>query len=63
MLPSKTGHDVSMARAMVLEMSHRAQHDVLTDLPNRLLLSDRLGQAISLARRNQDQVAVLRISE
>ena len=52
-------HDVSMARAMVLEMSHLAQHDVLTDLPNRLLLNDRLAQAISRARRNQNQVAVL----
>jgi diguanylate cyclase (GGDEF)-like protein/PAS domain S-box-containing protein len=52
-------HDVSMARAMVQEMSHLAQHDVLTDLPNRLLLNDRLTQAISLARRNKTQVAVL----
>ena len=52
-------HDVSMARAMVLEMSHRAQHDVLTDLPNRLMLNDRLTQAISLARRNNHQLAVL----
>ena len=52
-------HDVSMARSIVLEMSHLAQHDVLTDLPNRLLLNDRLTQAISLARRNQNQVAVL----
>ncbi|MGC1186271.1 MAG: EAL domain-containing protein [Candidatus Acidiferrales bacterium] len=52
-------HDVSMARAMVLEMSHLAQHDILTDLPNRSLLGDRLTQAISLARRNHDQVAVL----
>ena len=52
-------HDVSMARAMVLEMSHLAQHDPLTDLPNRLMLNDRLTQAISLARRNQHQLAVL----
>jgi diguanylate cyclase (GGDEF)-like protein/PAS domain S-box-containing protein len=52
-------HDVSMARAMVLEMSHLAQHDILTDLPNRLLLNDRLTQAISLARRNHHQLAVL----
>jgi diguanylate cyclase (GGDEF)-like protein/PAS domain S-box-containing protein len=52
-------HDVSMARAMVLEMSHLAQHDVLTDLPNRLMLNDRLTQAISLARRNHHQLAVL----
>ena len=52
-------HDVSVARSMVLEMSHLAQHDDLTDLPNRLLLNDRLTQAISLARRNRHQLAVL----
>jgi diguanylate cyclase (GGDEF)-like protein/PAS domain S-box-containing protein len=52
-------HDVSMARTIVLEMSHLAQHDILTDLPNRFLLKDRLTQAISLARRNQHKVAVL----
>ncbi len=52
-------HDVSMAREMVLEMSHRAQHDVLTGLPNRLTLNDRLTQAISLARRNSHKLAVL----
>jgi diguanylate cyclase (GGDEF)-like protein/PAS domain S-box-containing protein len=52
-------HDVGMARERVLEMSHRAQHDVLTDLPNRLMLNDRLTQAISLALRNHHQLAVL----
>ena len=52
-------HDVSAARAMVLKMSHLAQHDFLTDLPNRLLLNDRLTQAISLARRSRKQLAVL----
>jgi diguanylate cyclase (GGDEF)-like protein/PAS domain S-box-containing protein len=52
-------HDVSMARAVVLEMSHLAQHDALTDLPNRMMLNDRLTQAISLARRNHHLLAVL----
>src|ERR1700676_3670391 len=52
-------HDVSMARAMVLEMSHLAQHDVLTDLPNRLMLNDRLTQAISLARVNNHQISII----
>ena len=33
-------HDVSAARAMTLKMSHLAQHDGLTDLPNRVLLND-----------------------
>ena len=52
-------HDVSMASAMALEMSDLAQHDVLTDLPNRTLLTDRLTQAISFAHRHGNQLAVL----
>ena len=34
-------HDVSVARAMSLRMSYLAQHDFLTELPNRMLLNDR----------------------
>ena len=52
-------HDVSMSKAMALEMSHLAHHDILTDLPNRMLLKDRLSQAIATARRNDTQVAVM----
>ncbi len=52
-------HDVSVARSMLLKMSHLAQYDYLTDLPNRLLLNDRLEQVISLARRHRKQLAVL----
>ena len=52
-------HDVSAARAMSLQMMYSAQHDVLTDLPNRMLLNDRTTQSISLARRNNRSVAVL----
>ena len=51
--------DVSEARAMELKLSHLAQHDFLTDLPNRTLLNDRLNQAIALARRHGSRVAVL----
>lgn len=51
--------DVSKARAIELELSHLAQHDMLTGLPNRTLLNDRLNQAIALARRHGRQVAVL----
>jgi diguanylate cyclase (GGDEF)-like protein len=36
-----------------------ALHDALTGLPNRILLEDRLAQAITLARRNQKSVALL----
>jgi PAS domain S-box-containing protein len=52
-------HDVSAARAKTLELSHRAQHDFLTDLPNRVLLNDRITQAISFAARYSKQLAVM----
>jgi diguanylate cyclase (GGDEF)-like protein/PAS domain S-box-containing protein len=51
--------DVDTARATALEMSHLAQHDPLTDLPNRSLLTQRLTQAIALAGRHHRQLAVM----
>ncbi|MHB1231189.1 MAG: putative bifunctional diguanylate cyclase/phosphodiesterase [Burkholderiales bacterium] len=42
-----------------VELDHLAHHDVLTDLPNRTLLQDRLSQAIELARRQGRQLAVM----
>jgi hypothetical protein len=44
---------------MSLQMSHLAAHDSLTDLPNRVLLNDRLTQAIASARRHGHQLTVL----
>src|SRR5580658_110231 len=52
-------HDVSVARAMTRKMTHLAQHDSLTDLPNRVLLNDRLREAIILSRRHQRELSVL----
>jgi diguanylate cyclase (GGDEF)-like protein/PAS domain S-box-containing protein len=52
-------HDVTVSRARSLEMSHLAQHDFLTDLPNRMLFIDRLTQAIGLALRQDKQLAVM----
>jgi diguanylate cyclase (GGDEF)-like protein/PAS domain S-box-containing protein len=52
-------HDVSAARAMSIQMTHSAQHDVLTNLPNRLLLNDRISQAIAVARRHKNHLAVI----
>jgi len=51
--------DVSAARTKSLELSHLAQHDFLTDLPNRVLLNDRITQAISFAARYSKQLAVM----
>jgi len=40
-------------------LKHLAQHDPLTALPNRALFIDRLGQAISQARRDQTCMALM----
>jgi diguanylate cyclase (GGDEF)-like protein/PAS domain S-box-containing protein len=52
-------HDVSAARAMSVKMTHSAQHDVVTNLPNRLLLNDRITQSIALALRQNKPIAVI----
>lgn len=40
-------------------LQHIAHHDVLTGLPNRQLLADRMQQALARAERRQGRVAVL----
>jgi diguanylate cyclase (GGDEF)-like protein/PAS domain S-box-containing protein len=52
-------HDVSTARALAMKMSYLAQHDALTDLPNRIMLNDRLTQAMTLAGRHRQKLAIL----
>jgi diguanylate cyclase (GGDEF)-like protein/PAS domain S-box-containing protein len=51
--------DVSAARALAVQMTHSAEHDYLTGLPNRMLLNDRISQAIALAPRHKKHVALL----
>ncbi len=46
-------------RTLTDQLSHQAQHDALTGLPNRLLFQDRLNQALAQAERKKLQVAVL----
>lgn len=52
-------HDVTATRRFEEKLTHSAEHDFLTGLPNRMLLNDRVDQAIALARRNNGRVAVL----
>ncbi|MET0279939.1 MAG: EAL domain-containing protein [Steroidobacteraceae bacterium] len=52
-------HDMSEARAVALRMSYLAQHDALTDLPNRIMFNDRVAQAMASADRQQGRLAVL----
>lgn len=51
--------DITERKKMEEQIRHMATHDTLTGLPNRFLVFDRLERAISLAHRNQQQLAVL----
>jgi diguanylate cyclase (GGDEF)-like protein/PAS domain S-box-containing protein len=52
-------HNITDRKQAELRIRYMALHDALTGLPNRILLEDRIAQAIALARRNQKSVAVL----
>jgi diguanylate cyclase (GGDEF)-like protein/PAS domain S-box-containing protein len=52
-------HDITQTKRYQEELEHQANHDALTGLPNRNLLSDRLDQAISRARRSGQMFSVL----
>ncbi len=51
--------DISERKASEERIRHLSEHDFLTGLPNRVLLLDRLQQAIAAARRNRSKLAVL----
>ena len=51
--------DITERKAQDARIEHLAYHDSLTGLPNRTMLMDRLGQAISQAQRLDQQLAVL----
>ncbi len=51
--------DITERKKSEEQTRHLAEHDFLTDLPNRVLLLDRLQLALAAARRNQGMLAVL----
>jgi diguanylate cyclase (GGDEF)-like protein/PAS domain S-box-containing protein len=51
--------DMTDRRRAEEALAHQALHDTLTDLPNRLLLVDRLSQSLARAERTDSEVAVL----
>lgn len=52
-------HDARRSEVVTQKMSHYAQHDFLTGLPNRMLLTERLVHAIGMASRHRKQAALL----
>jgi diguanylate cyclase (GGDEF)-like protein len=51
--------DITDRKAAEDEVRHMAHYDVLTDLPNRTLLTDRLHQALAQARREKAKLALM----
>ncbi len=54
-----SGRDITEQNELEKQLTRIATHDHLTDLPNRLLFSDRLEIALAQAQRNSEQVAVM----
>lgn len=54
-----TGRDITAQKRAEEQIRHMAHHDALTELPNRMLLHDRIGQAIAQAERNREVLALL----
>jgi diguanylate cyclase (GGDEF)-like protein/PAS domain S-box-containing protein len=52
-------YDISDRKKMEEQVQHLAHYDALTDLPNRTLFSDRLHQALAIAKRDQSHLAVM----
>lgn len=51
--------DISERKQTEQRIAHMANHDALTNLPNRNLLQDRIKQALIYAKRNKAQGAVM----
>lgn len=52
-------HDISDAKASEEKIRFQAHHDILTRLPNRALLQDRIEKAIESAKRRDYIIAIL----
>lgn len=52
-------HEITKRKKLEHRLQHMAGHDQLTDLPNRVLLMDRLKTALAQSRREQSHLSLL----
>jgi diguanylate cyclase (GGDEF)-like protein len=55
-------HLEELVKQRTAELNHHANHDAITDLPNRMLFEDRLTQSLVHAQRHHQNVAMLFLS-
>jgi diguanylate cyclase (GGDEF)-like protein/PAS domain S-box-containing protein len=53
------GNDITLTKKHQKQLEHMAHYDILTDLPNRALLADRLSQAMLQCSRHKQSIAVV----
>lgn len=56
-----TTRDVRERKALTQQLTQSALHDLLTDLPNRALFVNRIGQALEHARRTAQPITILKL--
>ena len=52
-------HDITELKTMQDKLRYQAQHDTLTNLPNRMLFLDRIEQSIKNAHRFKEELAIV----
>ncbi|MEA2111770.1 MAG: EAL domain-containing protein [Campylobacterota bacterium] len=55
----ESAHDITKLKNAQETLQYQAEHDALTNLPNRILFLDRLKQAMKRASRADEKIAVL----
>tara|TARA_R110002094_G_scaffold205930_1_gene176663 strand:+ start:1220 stop:3724 length:2505 start_codon:yes stop_codon:yes gene_type:complete len=53
------GNDITLLKVHQEQLEHIAHYDILTNLPNRVLLADRLSQAMLQCSRHKESLAVV----
>ncbi|MDX1810281.1 MAG: PAS domain S-box protein [Sulfurospirillaceae bacterium] len=54
-----TERDITERKIIEKQINHMAHHDALTGLPNRILATDKVEQALKLAKKNNTKMALL----